>query len=231
MVGNDLDADVTPAVDAGLAAFWIMGTRLDKQYTRFSGVNYGNMDDLIKWLDQVEPKSIQNSSRSRKSVMAALQGNPVGIPALVKLIPPAFRYERPHLDDWSLVEVLCHLRDMEAEVHLIQLEKILSEENPFLIHVNSGDWVSDRSYRSQDPTRAYEEFIRTRQVLISRLKALSPVEWDRPARHAIFGPTTLGELMSFAADHDRIHLRQLSQLSGKVHKGVMQVDGRHIRPA
>jgi len=33
-------------------------------------------------------------------------------------------------------------------------------------------------------------------------------EWDRPARHAIFGPTSLQELVGFMAEHDRLHVRQ-----------------------
>jgi hypothetical protein len=34
-------------------------------------------------------------------------------------------------------------------------------------------------------------------------------EWSRPARHAIFGPTTLQELAGFMAGHDRAHVQQV----------------------
>jgi hypothetical protein len=32
--------------------------------------------------------------------------------------------------------------------------------------------------------------------------------WGRIARHAIFGPTDFLEIISFVADHDRLHLQQ-----------------------
>jgi hypothetical protein len=34
-------------------------------------------------------------------------------------------------------------------------------------------------------------------------------QWRLPARHALFGPTTLTELVSLATDHDLVHLSQL----------------------
>jgi hypothetical protein len=39
-------------------------------------------------------------------------------------------------------------------------------------------------------------------------------EWKRKARHAIFGPTDLQELVKFIAEHDKLHIRQtLSNLA------------------
>jgi hypothetical protein len=33
-------------------------------------------------------------------------------------------------------------------------------------------------------------------------------EWDRKARHAIFGPTDMEELVKFIVEHDKLHIRQ-----------------------
>jgi hypothetical protein len=41
------------------------------------------------------------------------------------------------------------------------------------------------------------------------LQKLPPQAWPRPGRHAIFGPTTLAEQMTFIARHDMMHLDQL----------------------
>jgi hypothetical protein len=35
--------------------------------------------------------------------------------------------------------------------------------------------------------------------------------WSKPARHAIFGPTSFGEVVGFMADHDRLHVQQAWQ--------------------
>jgi hypothetical protein len=34
-------------------------------------------------------------------------------------------------------------------------------------------------------------------------------EWDRPARHSIFGSYTLQELVGVMAGHDKNHIRQI----------------------
>jgi hypothetical protein len=40
------------------------------------------------------------------------------------------------------------------------------------------------------------------------LASLNPDDWERPAQHAIFGPTDFLEIASFIAEHDRLHIRQ-----------------------
>src|SRR5574341_812870 len=47
---------------------------------------------------------------------------------------------------------------------------------------------------------------------LALLDGLSPADWQRPARHAVFGPTTLQELLAITIiEHDRLHLRQLKE--------------------
>ncbi len=50
-----------------------------------------------------------------------------------------------------------------------------------------------------------------RLELIRILQEFSPDIWARKVRHAIFGPTSLQELSSIIASHDRIHIRQIVQ--------------------
>ena len=52
------------------------------------------------------------------------------------------------------------------------------------------------------------EFTAARKQTLALLDGLAN-EWSRPARHAIFGPTTLQELVGFVATHDRTHVQQV----------------------
>ena len=54
-----------------------------------------------------------------------------------------------------------------------------------------------------------------RQRTVDFLAALPAETWDRPARHSIFGPTTLLEVANFTATHDRLHLQQICQTIGR----------------
>ena len=55
---------------------------------------------------------------------------------------------------------------------------------------------------------ALEAFIDNRDQMTQMLDALAPEGWQRIARHAIFGPTTLEELIRFITTHDIVHIRQ-----------------------
>ena len=46
---------------------------------------------------------------------------------------------RPAEKEWNLVEVMCHLRDVELEVHQPRFRAILVNDNPFIAGVDAID--------------------------------------------------------------------------------------------
>ena len=68
--------------------------------------------------------------------------------------------------------------------------------------------MKERKCAEQDGPQALVEFIAARKEVLALLGGLAD-EWARPARHAIFGPTTLQELVGFMAGHDRAHVQQV----------------------
>ena len=115
---------------------------------------------------------------------------------------------QPAAGEWSLTEILCHLRDVEREVNLPRIRKVLGEENPFLVGEVTDVWVKERESAKQDGRQALAEFTAARKEVLGLVNDLQ-AEWSRPARHAIFGPTTLQELVGFLAGHDRAHVQQV----------------------
>ena len=112
--------------------------------------------------------------------------------------------------------MLCHLRDVDQEVNLPRLRKVLAETNPFLPGEDTDRWAEVRQYCFQDGIEALHKFIATRGELMSLLDSLTADDWQRPARHAIFGPTRLQELVSIIAAHDRVHMGQVYELLKQV---------------
>lgn len=121
---------------------------------------------------------------------------------------------RPALDAWSLTEIACHLRDVEREVHQLRLRAILAEENAFIPGVDADEWADIRNYQAQDGLAAAREFLAARDETIALLKSLAPEYWKRQGQHSFFGPTTLQELVYLAVQHDRVHTRQIAELTG-----------------
>jgi hypothetical protein len=124
-------------------------------------------------------------------------------------LTPGEWQRRSKPDTWSALEVVCHLRDTDHEVHLPRLEKVLMSKNPFIAGIDTDRWAEERKYIQQDGQSARLNFTASRMDALALLEKLSPADWLRSARHAILGPTTLLELVSIIAAHDRLHVQQL----------------------
>jgi hypothetical protein len=116
---------------------------------------------------------------------------------------------RPEPEEWSAGEIACHLRDVEREVNLPRLQRILTEPDPFISAVDPDRWAEPRGYRRQPGAQALEAFGEDRLETLRLLEGLEPATWDTPARHSLLGPTRLSEILSVAAEHDLLHLAQL----------------------
>mgnify|MGYP001828609553 FL=1 len=119
---------------------------------------------------------------------------------------------RPDPSSWSLAEVMCHLRDVEREVHLARYKAVISQENPFLSGVTSDEWASTRAYQKQDGREAAASFFSLRRQTVEKLRELDYEQWERTGTHAFFGTTSLQELINLAVQHDQAHWQQVQEL-------------------
>jgi hypothetical protein len=107
-----------------------------------------------------------------------------------------------------MIELVCHLRDTEKEVHELQIRSFLTEPRPFVPRPDAAVWAKQRKYLSENGPAAVSDFSASRLRILNTLKELSADVWSREARHAIFGPTNFTEIVGFMADHDRMHIQQ-----------------------
>lgn len=119
---------------------------------------------------------------------------------------------RSEPDGWSLTQVVCHLRDVEQEVHQPRFRAVLTEENAFLAGATPDEWAVPRAYQTQSGSAALKAFIAARQDTIAILEPLTPHQWLRQGRHAFFGPTTLHEMVNLVVRHDDAHWTQIVDL-------------------
>jgi hypothetical protein len=101
------------------------------------------------------------------------------------------------------------MRDVEREVNLPRLRAVIEQDNPFIAGADTDPWALERDYQSQDGPRALRDFAQARQASARLLRLQPPSVWSRTARHAIFGPTQLIEIVGWFLDHDLIHLEQV----------------------
>lgn len=130
--------------------------------------------------------------------------------------------QRPLPEEWSLTEVMCHLRDVEREVHHIRFRAILTQDVPFMPGAVTDEWVQTRDYAAQDGPEALASFLVARQKNIQLLTNIDEEDWQRYGRHAFFGPTTLHELVGLMTKHDAAHLEQIQKLVAGWQGGLLE---------
>jgi len=119
---------------------------------------------------------------------------------------------RPADSEWSLTEVMCHLRDVEREVHQERFRALIEKDNPFIQGVSADEWADERQYRLEDGVMAMNEFLEARAATIEMLDNFDEKSWQKEGRHAFFGQTSAHEILSLVVRHDEIHWQQISSL-------------------
>ena len=210
MVGDDYTADIVGAQALGLPVFWIKNGQA-KSEDGAKSIPQGELEDLLPWIDQQPAKNLKPDFRQPPALCAILQSTPAALSTLSQELDTNSLRQRRSPNEWSPLEIICHLRDVESEVNLPRLQQATKEENPFIAGRDTDPWTESRNYRQQDIHQVLADFSATRIELVNRLENLSTEDWQRSVRHAIFGPTTVLELVQFMTDHDRLHIQQFIQ--------------------
>jgi FMN phosphatase YigB (HAD superfamily) len=212
MVGNDPDHDIRGAQEMGIPAYWV-SNRADQYPTdqpEPDGV--GSLGEVLPWIDSLPSQTLEPDYNIPTAMIATLRGSPAALNTTLSKIPTEAWPWRPAQKAWGLTEIICHLRDVEAEINLPRLRKILQVDNPFIPGVDSDSWADQRDYLRQDGEAAFEDFLDAREETLDILDNLNEAGWSRPIRHAIFGPTHLREMVRIMAGHERLHGRQIHEV-------------------
>lgn len=209
MVGDDLDQDIYPARSIGIPTFWVAPNKTSGTGDAISSTAQGSLERVIPWLDSADPVQLRPDFSSTLAIAATLRATPAALAVLMNEVPASFYNVRAKPDEWGLTEILCHLRDVEQEVNLPRLKKVIDEADPFLPGMVTDPWAEERQYICQDAATALASFTQSRLQMLSLLESLSAEGWRRTARHAIFGPTHIKELAGINAGHDRLHVQQV----------------------
>jgi len=212
VVGNDPERDIAAGRKLGLATFQITNPSTEQVKSSRPANAKGMLGDFLVWLDQTKPSLQKPGYKTTTAWMSILRSTPAVLHGLTQNMDEMLWVRKTDPDEWCLTEILCHLRDVDQEVNLPRLRMVLENDNPFIPGQDTDPWADERQYFLQDGKLALEQFISVRMQMIALLENLDSSGWDRQARHAIFGPTRLQELVDIVANHDRLHLQQVHRL-------------------
>ncbi|MCF8237775.1 MAG: DinB family protein [Saprospiraceae bacterium] len=113
---------------------------------------------------------------------------------------------------WSLLQIVCHLRDEESEDFRSRLRMVLDSPGVPFPGINPTGWVVDRNYAGQDYTTVLRQFLQERDDSIAWLNGLRDPQWDNATVHPRLGPMSGHFVLANWLAHDHLHIRQIIRL-------------------
>jgi hypothetical protein len=117
-------------------------------------------------------------------------------------------------EGWTIVEVLCHLRDAE-ERSVERARKMATEDHPFLEAYDQDVWARERRYSEENVTNALEGFLRHKREHIALLEGLPAEAWKRTGHHEEWGDIDIHSQALHMIAHDFQHAAQIARQVGE----------------
>lgn len=112
---------------------------------------------------------------------------------------------------WTILEVMCHLRDFET-VFIERVETILKKITPTFAAFDQNEAVIENKYSEQVLSEVVQAFSLHRDRTMSIFKNLEPQQWQRMGIHPKKGRMSMADMPENLIFHDSKHIRQLSRI-------------------
>lgn len=145
-----------------------------------------------------------------------LQRFPDVVAAWLERWPVEHWRSRPAGGGFSLVEQLCHLRDLEREGFAVRIRRIVDDDMPELQEIDGSSLAIERDYQSQDARAAWRDWRAARHETVAMLREALPRHAARTGMYGGFGVVTLAELVRGIAAHDESHREEMAAWFDKV---------------
>ena len=113
-------------------------------------------------------------------------------------------------ENWSVVEVICHLCDAE-EISLQRMQTMRDQDRPKIAGYDQEALARERNHNETNLYAALNAFIGFRERYIAALSALSSDEWERSGEHTEIGRITIFAHTLHKVSHDAIHCAQIAR--------------------
>jgi uncharacterized damage-inducible protein DinB len=149
-----------------------------------------------------------------EQVIAQLTATPARFAALTKGLSAAQLHTSPERGEWSLNDVLAHLRSC-ADARGEFMRAILAEDKPTLRAINPTTWIKQTDYPELEFGPSFRSFTRQRARLLRFLNSLPEESWSRTAIVTGGGSPRERTVLFYAqwlARHERPHVKQIERI-------------------
>ena len=150
-----------------------------------------------------------------EKILAILNETPPRLAELTVGLAPAQLQTAPSDGEWSINEILAHLRACSDVWGDTYIAAILSQDQPTIKAINPRTWIKKTDYLAQEFQAALPAFTNQRRKLLAVLEPLPPAGWTRTNSLVGAGKPLKQTLISHAdgmARHERTHLKQIERI-------------------
>ncbi len=155
---------------------------------------------------------------NRQEIIAAIRALPDAVEALAEGLADDQLRWRPGPDQWSILEVCCHLRD-SAEIEGLRIRRLVNEDNPLIEAYDQEELARQRRYNEDDWARVRTALRAYWGGLAYLLENLTDEDWQRGGTHQETGPITVASRAQLNAEHARMHIEQIREIRQKLVPG------------
>lgn len=155
-------------------------------------------------------------SKEFEDLVGFLSKTPETIRLLIDSVPDAAIRLKSSEFEFSILEHVCHLRDIETEGYNSRVKRILDEHRPSLPDLDGNRLALERDYNSQDLKSALQSFSQARELTVEVLQKAGEEQLEREGNLEGVGTITLLQLLRLQGEHDEGHLQELSALRRQV---------------
>ncbi|MEH6974214.1 MULTISPECIES: DinB family protein [Bacillus] len=135
--------------------------------------------------------------------------------------------KRPEQDEWSIQEVLDHLKKLDLQAARLFRERIRSapfrtiEAKP--VHVSEDRSVKRKAPDSLEPERKTTDLLaikaeldHARSQLTTVIATLQEEDFERVLPHSVFKELTVRQWIDFIGHHEKRHVKQIQEIKKKL---------------
>ena len=144
-------------------------------------------------------------------MIASLKSFGETLPQLVSNVSTENAQWKPPSQNWSILEIVCHLIDEEVEDFRRRIQMTLEDPGQEWPSINPEIWAVERKYNQQNLQEKVQTFVAERTKSIAWLAGMSGADWSTTYQHRHFGPMKAGDLLAAWTAHDQLHVRQIAK--------------------
>lgn len=114
-------------------------------------------------------------------------------------------------EDWTILEILCHLRDFDT-IFRERAIQMLEEDYPNLPAYDHNAMVIEKHYNDEDFAYSFDGFLFTRGKTKAFFEQLTDEQWNCSGIHPERGEFSMIDAVIQVSHHDIDHIEQMTRL-------------------